>query len=377
MYKYGFRPRKSHLQQSEVRFMLPQNHFDFFIIGQGLAGTALGWTLLQRGYRPLIIDRCEPTTSSKIAAGLITPITGLRLVVSWRLDEFLPTAIDFYRGIEAQTHSQFLQLQPMLRLFASEQEQAQHDARSRTHFPELVNVPAPLADAREFELSQGGFEMHSGGKLDVPTYLSASRAWFQEQHCFREADLDPMQDIKLEADRVQLPRLGVTADKIVFCQGIQAQHNPWFETVPFEGVKGEILTLKIPGLTERRVVNRGVWLAHWKEDLYRAGSTYDRDNLDCEPTAAGREEITRRLAEFLKLPFEVVDHRAAVRPVIRGRVPVLGLHPQQPQIGFFNGFASKGSLQTPWMAKHFVDILEGKCSPEKQLDLSRKLKLPS
>lgn len=357
--------------------MSVRKRFDYLIIGQGLAGTALAWTLFQRGYQPLIIDRCEETTSSKIAAGLITPITGLRLVVSWRLDEFLPFAVNFYRGIEEKTDCHFLELKPMLRLFASDQEQEQYRLRSQTHFPELVTVPAPLAEQTDFELSRGGFEMHGGGKLDVPTYLNASRDWFRNQNCFREADIDPERDLKWEADSVQLPRLGVTADKILFCQGIQAQHNPWFESVPFEGVKGEILTLKIPGLTEQRVVNRGVWLAHWKADLYRAGSTYDREHLDCEPTAAGRAEIINRLTEFLKRPFEVIDHRAAIRPVIRGRLPVLGLHPQNPHIGFFNGFASKGSLQTPWMANHFVDVLEGKVPPEKQLDLSRKLKHPS
>jgi len=124
-------------------------------------------------------------------------------------------------------------------------------------------------------------------------------------------------------------------------------------------------------------VHRGVWLAHWKNDLYRAGSTYDREHLDCIPTAGAREEICARLAEFLKRPVEVIDQRAAVRPVIRGRLPIMGLHPTHSQLGFFNGFASKGSLQTPWMADHFVNVLEGTVPLEKQLDLSRKIDIRS
>lgn len=217
--------------------------------------------------------------------------------------------------------------------------------------------------------------MMQGGQLDVPTYLSVSREHFSEQNCFLEADIDPARDLELESDRVILPRWKLAASKIIFCEGIHGQQNPWFKTVPFEGVKGEILTLKIPGLTERRVVHRGVWLAHWKDDLYRVGSTYDREHLDCEPTTAGRDDICARLAEFLKQPFEIIDHRAAVRPVIRGRLPIMGFHPTQPQLGFFNGFASKGSLQTPWMADHFVNVLEGNTPLEKQLDLSRKIDL--
>ncbi|WP_339733081.1 FAD-dependent oxidoreductase [uncultured Gimesia sp.] len=355
--------------------MPQQTEFDLILVGQGLAGTALGWTLLQRGYRVLLIDRCEPTTSSQIAAGLITPITGMRLVVSWRLDEFLPFATEFYRRIEQETDASFFELKPMLRLFSSEQEQEQYRQRSQTHFPELISVPQPLADESAFEMSRGGFEMTQGGQLDVPTYLSLSRTHFLKQDCFLEANIDPASDLVFESDCVILPRWKVATDRIIFCEGIHGQQNPWFKSVPFEGAKGEILTLKIPGLNERRVVHRGVWLAHWKEDLYRAGSTYDREHLDCEPTAAGREEICARLAEYLKLPFEVVDHRAAVRPVIRGRLPIMGLHPTEPRVGFFNGFASKGSLQTPWMADYFVNVLEGKQTMDKQLDLSRKLDL--
>lgn len=345
---------------------------DYLIIGQGLAGTALAWTLIRRGYRVQILDRCELITSSKIAAGLITPITGMRLVVSWRLEEFFSFATDFYRSIERDTKRQFYEIKPMLRLFASPAEIQQYAQRSRTHFPELVTIPEPLADESQFELTQGGFEM-MGGQLDVPSYLEASRHYFEARTLFQQAELDPVKDLELHSDTVRLPRWNMMADKIIFCEGIHSQQNPWFKTIPFEGAKGEILTLKIPGLHERRVVHRGIWLAHWKEDLYRAGSTYDREHLDCEPTPAGRKEICSRLAEFLKLPVEVVEHRAAVRPVIRGRLPIMGLHPEQPQIGFFNGFASKGSLQAPWMADHFADILEDKTTLDKSLDLAHKI----
>ena len=355
--------------------MPTSKQFDYIIVGQGLAGTALGWIMIRRGYSVLVIDRCEPATSSKIAAGLITPITGQRLVVSWRLDEFLPFATNFYRRVELATDSHFFELKPMLRLFSSEQEQKQYRQRSETHFPQLVSEPRPLANESTFEMSQGGFEMIQGGQLDVPTYLNVSREHFSEQDCFLEADIDPVNDLEFESDRVILPRWNLVANKIIFCEGIHSQKNPWFESVPFEGAKGEILTLKIPGLKEQRVVHRGVWLGYWKDDLYRVGSTYDREHLDCEPTTVGREEICGRLVEFLKLPFEVVDHRAAVRPVIRGRLPIMGFHPTQPQLGFFNGFASKGSLQTPWMADHFVNVLDGKAPLEKQLDLSRKIDL--
>jgi len=122
-------------------------------------------------------------------------------------------------------------------------------------------------------------------------------------------------------------------------------------------------------LAEERVVNRGVWLAPAGVDIFRAGSTYDRENLDCTPTPAGRESICSRLREFLRLPFEVIGHIAAVRPIVDERKPVLGLHPDNPCFGFFNGLGSKGALLAPFYAAHFAGFLAGEHPVDPEVDL--------
>ena len=73
---------------------------DYLIVGQGLAGSLLAWQLLERGQRVLVIDRDEPDTCSKVAAGIVSPITGSRIAPSWRINEFLPFAHQFYWKIE-------------------------------------------------------------------------------------------------------------------------------------------------------------------------------------------------------------------------------------------------------------------------------------
>jgi len=55
------------------------NFFDVAIIGQGLAGTALAWQLHMKRRSLLLIDSGDPSSASRIAAGLMTPITGQRL----------------------------------------------------------------------------------------------------------------------------------------------------------------------------------------------------------------------------------------------------------------------------------------------------------
>src|SRR5687768_15763029 len=63
---------------------------DCLIIGQGICGTFLSWYLEQYGKSILVIDDNHRSSSSRVAAGLINPITGRRMVKTWLIDILLP-----------------------------------------------------------------------------------------------------------------------------------------------------------------------------------------------------------------------------------------------------------------------------------------------
>jgi len=329
---------------------------DVIVVGQGLAGTALAWQLLRRGRSVLVVDREPPVTSSRIAAGLVTPITGKRLAISRQFDELLPVATAFYRDIEARLGVSFFHALPCVRLFAYEIELKQY-AKGAAEFAGLVCEPDPPLNPDWFDAPRDGFQMPTAARLDAATYLNASRDHFAERGCYRCASVDAVSDIAVSASGVTLLPLDVSASRLVFCQGFDGAANPYFPDVTFDAAKGEILTLRIPDLAETRVVNRGVWLAPDGEELFRAGATYSWDPLDCEPTTAGREEILTRLRTFLKLPVEVVGHAAAVRPIIGDRYPVVLWSAEFPRLGFFNGLGSKGALLAP----HFAVLCAEEC----------------
>lgn len=331
---------------------------DVIVVGQGLAGTALAWELLRRGRSVLVVDREPETTSSRIAAGLLTPITGKRLAVSWRWAEFLPVATAFYRDIEHRLGVRFFHPVPCVRQFAYEIELKQY-ARSAGEFDGLACDPDPPVNPEWFDAPRGGFQMPTAARLDTATYLNTSRDHFRALGAYRTASVDVSADIAVSADTVQLLPLGVSASRLVFCQGFDGSTNPYFPAVAFDAAKGEILTLRIPGLSETRVMNRGVWLAPDGGELWRCGATYSWNPLDGVPTAEGREQILTRLRAFLKLPAEVVGHAAAVRPIIGDRHPTILWNPAHPQIGFFNGLGSKGALLSPY----FAGVCADGCAP--------------
>src|SRR6185436_11207652 len=75
---------------------------DFLLIGQGICGTWLSYYLQKAGYSFLIIDEPNSTTASKVAAGIINPVTGRRIVKTWMIDELMPFISNAYKefGIE-------------------------------------------------------------------------------------------------------------------------------------------------------------------------------------------------------------------------------------------------------------------------------------
>ncbi|MBC8288886.1 MAG: FAD-dependent oxidoreductase [Planctomycetes bacterium] len=350
---------------------MSSSKLDCVIIGQGLAGTCLAWQLLWRGSRVLVIDWEDSDSASRVAAGLMTPVTGQRLVPSWWLDEFWPAALEFYRRVEAEVEASFLLEPGQVRLFASEPEHERFTKRDLAENRDWIVARASV-HSDEFQNEHGGFEIPRAARLNVAAFLEASRNHLQKLGLYQTGEVDPDTDVSIAGKAVEIRRLGVASRQLVFCQGFAASKNPWFNEVRFDATRGEILTLKIPGLTETRIVNRGVWLAPLGGDLFRVGATYDWENLAAGPTEAGREELCRRLREFLKLPFEVVDHSAGIRPIVVGRHPIIGLHSEHPQLGIFNGLGSKGSLQAPLLARQLAELLLDEKSIDSEVNVATR-----
>jgi glycine oxidase len=304
---------------------------EFVIVGAGLAGTALAWALHRRGRVVRLIDREPPTSTSRVAAGLMTPITGKKPAVSWRWGELRPAAERFYRGVEELTGGRFFHPRPIVRVMTGEKER---EAFARPEFAGLVTTPDPTPDSSAVPQPFGAVLMPTAAQLDTVAYLDASREHFSRHGVYERGEWD-----------------GRTGEAVtVLCQGY-ARGGAF--PLPFRPAKGEILTVRIPRFDEVRALNRGGW---WLAPTgtpheYRFGATYSWDALDDTPTVTGREELASKLGELVRLPFEVVGHAAGVRPIVAGRKPVLGVHPDDPRLAVFNGLSSKGSLSAPYFAE--------------------------
>ena len=148
---------------------------------------------------------------------------------------------------------------------------------------------------------------------------------------------------------------GGRAQKIIFCDGTSGAQSHFFGWLPFRPVKGEILRIKTADVMPV-VFNRGVFVI--PQGRYaNVGSTYDHHDLSDAPTERGHQRIRQKLDKLLRVPYEVVDHWAGVRPATQDRLPFIGQHPKHEPLMVFNGFGSKGVSLAPYFAQHFVHCL--------------------
>ncbi len=312
------------------------------IVGQGLAGTCLAWRLWDRGREFKLLHRGEGRSTSSISAGLLTPVTGRNVNPSWRLPEFLEEARDFYRKVEAVLGEQFFQEIPIVRLFADADERGRFDQKR----VELEDWVAEFLEPQDCpcHAPHGGVIWKGGGRLDARRFLEASRGFF------REAGLFEVREIDLNAPDSDG---GIS----VLCAGAAGLGQGPFGFLPERRAKGEILTVRIPGFPEDRIMSRNGWLIPLGGGIFRAGSTYRWDDPSDRPTKSGRAQIEELIRSFTDLPFELLEHVAGIRPIVRQSRPVIGFHPELENLVIFNGLGSKGVLYAPGVAGRLVACL--------------------
>ena len=335
--------------------MQKSSEFDYIIVGQGLAGSALSYHLLKEDKSVLVIDNDRPDTSSKVAAGIFNPVTGRKMVKTWAADQLFPYLKKFYKDLELVCGTQFFREIPIYRPFISTEEQNEWMGKSASEeflsFIKEVHGHSHYSFTFDF---YGGVELAQAGFLDVQAYLSSYRKYLVKQGAL-ETTTFKEQDFSFNDRGVRYA--GYTAKHIIFCEGPDAVNNTFFNWLPFHPVKGEIIYIE-SNMPAKSILNRGVFVVPIDGGLFKVGSTYDHADLTTKPTEKARINIENRLRELIRVPFKVVRQEAGIRPATKDRRPFVGLHPEYKPIGVLNGLGTKGVSLAPYFAKHFVDFLE-------------------
>src|SRR6187200_122178 len=72
---------------------------EFLIVGQGISGTWLSYYLQKENRSFIVIDNEQPNSASRVAAGIINPVTGRRIVKTWMIDVLLSFIVPAYEEL--------------------------------------------------------------------------------------------------------------------------------------------------------------------------------------------------------------------------------------------------------------------------------------
>ncbi len=309
------------------------------IVGQGVAGTVLAWALAEAGREFLVVDAGHEAAASRVAAGLVNPVTGERWTLAPGWAERAAEARAFYARLEAAWG---ITLVTDLRIRREWRDPAEgQKVREKVGRAELE--PWVRADG----LEERAAWIHGGWRLDLPRLIERGRAWLKSGGRLREKRMSTV-----EAEGWRGP--------VIWCTGAAEAGENGLRPIGGETIECRVFSgREWPADVVR---HDGVWVLPLGEDqagwrTVWAGASYVRDEAERETRRELlRASIRRQLAEFRHEERAVWSGWRMTTP---DRKPRSGWREGRAgRDGIFNGLGSKGALLAPGLALAWVARLE-------------------
>lgn len=345
---------------------------DYLIVGSGLAGLCFAETAIQNGSSVLVFDDASQN-SSQVAGGMYNPVVLKRLSPTWKAIEFMAYADTFYADLEHRFNNTFDFKYPVCRIFHSVEEQnnwfqaADHPVLQKFLDTNLVKEIPKGIDA-----PFGMGKVKHTGYVDTKQLLNSYRTMLNQQGLLLQESFN-YNAIRFLEDGIEYKHQRFK--QVIFAEGFGLHANPFFNQLPLEGTKGEVLIVRIPNFSTQYIVKAGVFIIPLGGDLFKVGATYHWTDKTSIPTSEGKEQLIAQLKEFLKLDFKVVDHLAGVRPTVSDRRPMIGKHPNHKNLYVLNGLGTRGVILGPNMAKYLYEHIEQNSPIDPLVDIKRFRKI--
>lgn len=341
---------------------------DYLVVGLGLAGMAFCEQLEAHGKTYKVISDASQT-SSVVAGGMYNPVILKRFTPAWNAASQLQIAIPFYEGLEKKLQVALDVKVPIYRKFASVEEQNMwFEASDKPQLSPFLKTTVHPNQNKSIDAAFGYGEVLQTGRIDTEALLKGYQHYLEVKDIFR-GETFQFSTLKIEDDGITYN--DIKAKRIVFCTGFGLKENPYFNYLPLNGTKGELLTIKAPLLKEEHVIKSSVFIIPLGNDLYKVGATYNWDDKSNTPTDAAKDELLSKLDTFLKCPYEVVQHVAGIRPTVKDRKPLVGQHPEYANLYILNGLGTRGALIAPTAAQQLYQYIEEQVALPAEVDINR------
>ncbi|HVX28240.1 MAG TPA: FAD-dependent oxidoreductase, partial [Parafilimonas sp.] len=304
----------------------------------------------------LVIDDNERNSASKIASGLINPVTGRRVVTTWMADELLPFAWKEYSVFGKELNIQCIQQKNILAFPSAPDLFQAFEKRKQQGNSYIYESPLTKEDLSVyFNFPFDVLQIAPCYLVDVHTLTEAWRNHLENDNLLLNEKFSE-NELILSERSVQYKN--ITAEKIIYCNGISSSVSKFWKQLPFVPNKGQALIAKIDYLSGEYIYKFGhLSLIPWQNNLWWIGSSNELNFVDEKPSDDFYQSTIVSLKKILKNTFKIEEHLSSIRPAAVERRPFAGVHPIYNQVAILNGMGSKGCSLAPWFAKELTDHL--------------------
>lgn len=335
----------------------------YLIVGQGLAGSLVSWHCLKSGYNIKVVDSSHKEKASRIAAGIFQPLIFKNLHTTWNFEVYDRSMLLCFNEIESHFQTQLLFRLDATKVIEEDVDLWQQKAAAMARYYSLKNDVGEAFQQPKAQLFHNGY-------VNLPLFLDLMCNELTCNDLLIDESFEPS-FMQIRGDRIVYK--DEFFDKVIFCEGIGVLQNPWFNWAGFAFNKGEIIEIVSPKLQLSSLL-RGdsIFVLPMGDDRYKVGATYNREDLTNNVTTEGISWLTSRLERVNSAPYQIRSQTAGIRPATRDRRPVLGSHPEFPQLVILNGLGSKGVLQAPYWSQFLVKTLvDSELNVPREVDVKR------
>ena len=327
------------------------------IIGGGIAGSSLAIQLMKRGVGVTLLDR-GTNHSSAVASGMVNPMVFRRMNLSWRADEMLPYARDFYLELEDILKAKFYNKLRIRRFFSSEQERGywekkQYEAEYQKYLTLHDNFDEKVSLAKsEF----GSGIVKNAFWIRSKLFMEKMHLFLKEQKVLKYGQFEPAEFIQEE-----LSYCGLRYDAVVFCCGSDNDKITYFNQANIQHNRGQILHIESSELSQHELWNRKGFILPVGGEKFMLGATYEWNEPNLNITAEAREKLEGVFQTITNASYKVNGQTVGMRPTVADRRPVMGEHPDAKGLFIFNGLGTKGYMLAPLLSLEMAQFMtEGK-----------------
>lgn len=341
---------------------------DYIIVGCGLAGIAFCEMLRVNNKSFVVFDNASQQ-SSVVAGGLYNPVVLKRFTSVWRSKEQLQLALPFYKNLESLLNIKLDYKLAVLRRFTSLEEQNNwFVAADKPKLSEYLSLDIIPNSNAAVNATFGFGKVKQSGRIDTSALVKAYKTYLKTTNSFCNAQFEH-EDVKLHSKFVSYNN--IEAKQIVFAEGFGLKNNPFFNYLPLNGTKGELLTIEAPKLKLESCIKSGVFIIPLGNNLYRVGATYEWTDKTNATTILAKQELLSKLKVIINCEFKVVKQVAGIRPTVIDRRPLVGAHHTHKFLYVLNGLGTRGVIIAPYVAQHLFNYIENNTPLDAEIDSSR------